>query len=53
MTTPADLLRALDALDPDDPDSAPQREALRRQYIEARRANAEPEPARVSPSPHA
>jgi len=47
MTTPAEILRAIDALDPfNDPDYAPKVEALRREYIEPRLAEAEQEAAR-------
>jgi len=52
MKTPAEILRAIDALDPfNDPDYALKVEALRREYIEARLAEAEQETARVRPSP--
>jgi len=48
MKTPAEILRAIDALDPD---YALKVEALRREYIAARLAEAEQETARVRPSP--
>jgi hypothetical protein len=52
MKTPAESLRTIDALDPfNDPDYAPKVEALRRDYIEARLAEADRETARVRPSP--
>jgi len=52
MKTPAEILRALDALDPfNDPDYAPKVEALRHDYIAARLAEAEPETAPVRPPP--
>ena len=42
MKTPAEILREIDGLDPfSDPDYAPKVEALRRDYIEARLAQAE------------
>ena len=50
MATPADILRAIDALDPfTDPDYALKLDALRREYLEARLAEAEQESARVKP----
>ena len=50
MKTPAEILREMDGLDPvSDPDYAPKVEALRRDYLEARLAEAEQETARVRP----
>jgi hypothetical protein len=52
MKTSAEILRALDAVDPfNDPDYAPKVEALRRDYIEARLAEAEPETTPFRPPP--
>ncbi len=53
MKTPAEILRAIDALDPfNDPDYALKIETLRREYIEARLAEADQEAAGVRPPPH-